>query len=225
MKNKTKICISCSSKVPKTAQKCSQCGEDLRSGFIRYFWKIISFTITICTLIFVGWQSYNLNQQTNIIKKQFELEYVPVIKISAISLNAVPYTETTGNQSIAVYFSIPIENKHGFAYDVKIVEKTLDLRPYRDKYGLETPSLQSPLTSGTFDLSNGQIRYDRIGIDIPNLEKYLKGEASFILKYRIEYRAMPEVTKDVFIYNYDVAFTNGRFEIIKEKIERKSNIN
>lgn len=220
MGKKTKICISCSSEVPKAAKKCNKCGEDLRNGFIRNFWKALSLIVTISTLIFVGWQSYNLNRQTNILKQQFELEYIPVVRIGAISFNAVPYTETTSTPSIAVYFSIPIENRHGFAYKVKIVEKTLDLRPTRDKYGLETPSLQSSLTNSTFDLSNGQIRYDKIGIDIPQLEKYLKGEESFTLQYRIEYKGMPEATKDIFIYDYQVAFTKGQFEVVKDETRR-----
>jgi len=168
----------------------------------------------------LGKQADSLDAQTKILNRQFELEYIPLVKIGPISINAVPYTPQTGPKSIAVYFSIPIENRQGSAYDIRILDKTIG--PVRGNiYGKEIPSLQSALTASAFDLSDGQIRYDKIGIDIPDFEKYLKGEKSFTLKYQIEYNALPEATKDLFVYNYEAMFTNGRFEIVEDKTTRK----
>ena len=81
-------------------------------------------------------QTEALEDQAKITKKQFELEYIPLVRIGAVSVNGVPYTETSGSQSLVLYFSIPIENRHGIAYDVTIVKKELVL--LRGTYGLET---------------------------------------------------------------------------------------
>lgn len=241
-------CKTCGYFVPNGAQKCAHCGEILNESLQKKArkWKwfalgtnLITVFASIATVIMAGAlvyqgitlktqtrsikrQAESIEAQTQVIKKQFELEYIPVVKIGAISFNVVPYTETSGGNSVALYLTIPIENKHGFAYDIKIVKKVIAL--LRGTYGLEDSSLHSPLTQRSFELSNGQIKYDKIGIDETpiNAEKYLNGTASFSIEYEITYTAMPEVTNDTFIYYFTIEFKKGRFKIINEQTDRRN---
>lgn len=163
-------------------------------------------------------QAASIESQTKILQKNFELEYIPVVKIGAIAFNFVEYTEQTGNsKSVAMYFTVPIENKHGDAYNVRILKKDITLP--RGKYDLETPCIQSPLTKRPFELSPGQIKYDQIGIDDTpaNFKKIMNGEGDAILEYRIEYEALPEVKKASYIYDYVIKFSGGRQEVMVEE--------
>lgn len=163
-------------------------------------------------------QASSIEAQTQILQKNFELEYIPVVKIGAIAFNFVEYTEQTGSsKSVAMYFTIPIENKHGYAYNVKIIKKDIALP--RGKYGLETPCIQGALTKRPFELSPGQIKYDQIGIDDTpaNFKKIMDGEDNATLEYRIEYEALPEVRKGIYIYNYVIRFSGGRQEVTIEE--------
>lgn len=243
-------CKVCCYWVPDGAKKCAHCGTDLCITPLGYMWKGIStFTnlgaiaASIATCIMAGVmfsqtksmekqgtlleiqtqalksQADSIEAQTKILQKNFELEYVPVVKIGAIAFNFVQYTEQSGNK-FAMFFTIPIENKHGYAYNVKILKK--DFTILRGKYGLETPCIQSPLTKRPFELSSGQIYYDKIGIDEEpaNFDKFLKGAGVFTLEYVIQYEAMPEVSHDIYTYKYTIEFRGGTQQVIAEETIR-----
>ena len=224
------VCKSCRYWIPDDAKKCAHCGDDTwipdkfkTTGF-QWFWKGLTTLISISTLLvagFIGWQSFSLNRQTNIIKKNFELEYIPVVKIGAVAFNFVEYPTQSGS-GLAMYFTIPIENKHGYAYRVKILKKDITL--LRGKFGLETPCIQSPLTKRSFELSPGQIKYDQIGIDEEpvNFEKFRKGGAVFTIEYKIQYEAMPEARRDIYTYNYIIEFRGVEQRVVVEETTRKS---
>lgn len=162
-------------------------------------------------------QAASIGAQTNILQKNFELQYIPRIKIGPVAFNFVHYDDGTASGSMAMYFTIPLENEHGYAYKVKIVKKILTL--LRGEYGLETSCMQNALTRNSFDLSSGTIRYDQIGIDesVSNFEKFKIGAASFKLEYIIEYEAMPEVKKGTYVYKYIIEFKGGQQEVVTEK--------
>ena len=166
-------------------------------------------------------QAASIEAQTKILQKSFELQYVPIVKIGPVAFNFIAYNDGTPLGSVAMYFAIPIENEHGFAYKVRIIKKELIL--LRGKFNPTNAQCMQGLTQRSFELSGGQIRYDQIGIDENpiNFEKFRKGQANFTLEYIIQYEAMPEVTKDIYIYNYKIKFTGGKQEIIVEKITRK----
>lgn len=162
-------------------------------------------------------QATSIADQTQILKKNFELQYIPIVKIGAVAFNFIRYKDTPTTESVAMYFTIPIENKHGFAYDVKIIKKELVL--LRGKFDLKDESLQSALTQHAFELSPGQIKYDQIGIDenVLYFEQMMKGQSSFTLEYTIEYEAMPEVKKGIYIYNYVIEFKGRQQNVVKEE--------
>jgi len=209
-------CNSCGYYVPDGAKKCAACGEDLRPR-VKYFWKSISLISTIFTLIVavaVIIQSCDLHQQTEILKKQFEIDHMPNIKIGATSLIATYYQASAEDRSVALRFIIPIENNSkATAYDMKILKKELAL--VRETYNsAETPSLKSTLTARDFDIPAGQTKYDSIFIDesTSNFEKVQSGEAVFSLEYKIQYNTLREIRKEPFIYSYKILYTKGQFQ-------------
>lgn len=237
-------CNMCGYFVPDNAKKCSHCGELLDKQLINNAkrWKFFAFTTNVVSvlaslatfgmavaIIFqtgsIRSQARCIDAQTQILQKNFELTYIPRIKIGPVAFNFVHYNDGTPTGSMAMSFTVPLENEHGYAYKVKIIKKVLTL--LRGEYGLETPCMQSALTRNSFDLSPGTIRYDQIGIDenVPNFELFKRGEASFKLEYIIEYEAMPEVKKGTYVYKYIIEFKGGQQEVIaaetvipKEKI-------
>ncbi len=225
----TKHCDVCGREIPIKALKCSECGADLwlpkylKTIPVWVSWKILATLISLSTLIVAGvnvWQARNLDIQTQISKKAFEIENIPVVKIEGISFNFVPYIDETGSKSVFLNFVIPIKNKHGFAEDIRIVKKNLHL--LRGDFDLSTKSLQSPYTALPFELSSGEAVYDSIKIDESpsNMEKYLRGSGAFTLEYDIHYTSLPEVTKDSFVYHFKAEFVAGSLNVLEQRTDR-----
>ncbi|MDD5427978.1 MAG: zinc ribbon domain-containing protein [Candidatus Omnitrophica bacterium] len=162
-------------------------------------------------------QAASIKAQTKILQKNFELEYIPVIKIGAVAFNYIPYSDRPDHRLVMMYFIVPIENKHGFAENIKIIKKEIVL--LRGTFNLQNAEcMRGPLVERPFELSSGQIKYDTIKIDeeAPNFEKVMEGKEAFILEYKIEYEALPGVVKGSYIYNYVIKFSGGRQEVITE---------
>lgn len=77
-----KNCISCKYYIPDDAKRCLYCGEDQRR--IPYRWLTFSnmgILATSLTAFFILVQSININRQTHIIQRSFELENRPYLYI------------------------------------------------------------------------------------------------------------------------------------------------
>lgn len=222
-------CKSCGYYIPDDAEKCAHCGTDVwlprffRFRFYQVIWKTITALISVSTLIVAGvicWQGYNLHIETQITQKQFEIENIPVVRIGPVSFNATPYVGPDGEASVFLSLAVPVTNKHGFAENVRIVKK--DLQLIRGPYGLSDETMQSPYTKIPFDLSLGETIYDNIHIDESpqNYDEFLKGVKPFILEYEIHYTSMPEVTNDAFVFYYKVKISRGELEVLEQRTTR-----
>lgn len=227
--DKENTCNVCGARLSTGAKKCTACGEEvwvpsiLRSVPVRFLWKLLATVVSVSYLFvaFILWQQgENLRVQTEITKRRYEIENIPVLRVGIVTLNAAYYQESPETQSVILNFSIPITNKHGFAQDIRIVKKNLNL--IRGEYDLSERSLQSQYTKMPFDLSQGETVYDKILIDESpqNFAKYMRGEKTFTLEYEIHYKALPEVTKDTYIFHYKVALQKGAIEVLEQRTER-----